>query len=242
MYRRIWRRCAGWVRATDTPAPGHCDGGLPQSWGLCRYRRCGTWVVGWFASLSAVGAEITVTDSATNLAQQIDDAGVGENASKSRATIGESSQRCILCPTDSVEVPVDQYLDFRFSSGDGAENLSGFGFHFDIADMHLEMPLAVLATPDEGRIQRDHDRRRRHFRPYGGTLTECPADPQGMTPHGLTRSMVEFPWRTFVGCRQRSARRKLSPHSARQGRVTPACARGQSGTTVRKSNTIWAKV
>jgi hypothetical protein len=47
------------------------------------------------------------------------------------------------------------------------------------------MALLLLATPDEGRTQGRHDRRRRYFRPCRGALTECLADFQGMTLHGL---------------------------------------------------------
>src|SRR5271157_1467012 len=89
------------------------------------------------------------------------DAGVSENAPEPGTTIGESGQRGFFSSADSVEVSVDQHFDVRFRSGDGAENLPATGLRFDIADPHLEMPLPVLTTPDEGRIQGHHDCRRR---------------------------------------------------------------------------------
>ena len=52
--------------------------------------------------------------------------------------------------------------DFGF--GDRTENLSSTEFCFQIADAYLKMSLPGLATPDEGRIERHHDRWRRCFR------------------------------------------------------------------------------
>ncbi len=91
----------------------------------------------------------------------------------------------MLGAPDSVKVPVDQYLQVRFGFGDGTENLPSTEFRFDIADTHFKMPLHILATPDEGRIQGHHDCGCRYFWPRRCALTEGLADSQGMTPQGL---------------------------------------------------------
>ena len=72
------------------------------------------------------------------------DAGIGENASQPRATIGEGGQHRILGSPGGVEVPADQHFDVRVGSGDGSENLAATRLRFDIADLHLQMPLPVL--------------------------------------------------------------------------------------------------
>jgi hypothetical protein len=82
---------------------------------------------------------------------------------------------------DGVEVAADQHLDVRIGFGDGAENLSPTSLRFNIADPHLEMPLAVLAAADEGRIQSHRDRRCRRIRPHRGLIPKLPADFQGVT-------------------------------------------------------------
>jgi hypothetical protein len=60
----------------------------------------------------------------------------------------------------------------RFCFGDSTKNLPSTGFRFHIADAYLEMPLSDLATPDECRIQRHHDRWRHCFRRHDRTLFE----------------------------------------------------------------------
>jgi hypothetical protein len=111
------------------------------------------------------------------------DAGVGKNAPKSGTTVGEGGQRRVLGAPDSVEAPVDQHFDIRCGFGDGTENLTTTGFRVDIADAHLQMPLAVLTAPSEGGIQ-GHDNRGRHrFRRGRGTVLEHFTDFQGMTAH-----------------------------------------------------------
>jgi hypothetical protein len=117
--------------------------------------------------------------------RQFSDAGVGENAAKPGTAIGEGCQRRFLGASDGVKVPVDQRLDVGFGFGDGAKNLPSTGFRFDIADTYLEMPLADLATPDECRIQRHHDRWCHCFRCHGRTLLQCLTDVQSMAAYGL---------------------------------------------------------
>ena len=93
------------------------------------------------------------------------DAGIGQNASKARTPIGEGRQFGAFRSADSVEGPADQHFDVRVRSGDGAENLAATRLRFDIANPYLQVTFCVLATPDEGGIQSDRDRRRRRFRP-----------------------------------------------------------------------------
>jgi transposase len=50
---------------------------------------------------------------------------------------------------------------------------------------HLQVTLSVLATTNEGAVQSDRDRRRRHFRPDRGTITQRRASSQGMPTHGF---------------------------------------------------------
>jgi hypothetical protein len=120
------------------------------------------------------------------------DSGIGENASKSRTSIGEGRQFGAFRSADGVEALADQYLDVRIGFRDGTENLSCTGFSFDVANPHLQVRLSVLSTPDEGGIQGDRDRRRRCFRPDRGTIHESFASPQGMAAQRLrVRSGVD---------------------------------------------------
>jgi len=113
------------------------------------------------------------------------DAGIGENAPKARAAVGEGGQRRVFGSPDSVEVAADQRSDVGIGFGDGVENLPATGRRFDIADPHLQMPLVLRATANECRIQGDHNRRRRRFRPDRSALTKSLADFQGMAAQGL---------------------------------------------------------
>ncbi len=72
-----------------------------------------------------------------------------------------------------------------FALATAAKTRYSSGLRVDIADTHLDKPLRALATSDEGRIQSQHDRWRRYFRPDRGGLTNCLTNFQGMTPHGL---------------------------------------------------------
>src|SRR5271163_452877 len=120
------------------------------------------------------------------------DSGIGENASKSRTSIGEGRQFGAFRSADGVEAPADQYLDVRIGFRDGTENLSCTGFSFDVANPQLQMTLPILTTPDEGGIQGDRDRRRSCFRPDRGTIRESFANPQGMAAQRLrVRSTVD---------------------------------------------------
>jgi len=117
--------------------------------------------------------------------RQFGDAGIGQNASKARTPIGEGRQRGAFRSADGVEVPADQHFDVRAGSGDGAENLAATRLRFHIANAYLQVTFSVLATPDEGGIQGDRDRRRRRFRPDRGTILKRHAGSQGVAAHGL---------------------------------------------------------
>jgi hypothetical protein len=74
------------------------------------------------------------------------DTSIGENASKSRTSIGEGRQCGALRSADGVETPTDQHNDVRVGLRDGTENLSRTGRRFDVAYPHLQVTLSVLAA------------------------------------------------------------------------------------------------
>ena len=79
-----------------------------------------------------------------------DDAGIGKNAAKARATIGEGGHRRVLGSADGIEVAADQLLDVGIGADDSAENLAATRRRFDIADPHLKMPLTIRTAADKG--------------------------------------------------------------------------------------------
>ena len=117
--------------------------------------------------------------------RQLGDAGIGENASKATAPVGEGGQYGAFGSADGVEVPADQHFDVRVGSCDGAENLAATRFRFDIADPHFQVTFCVFATPDEGGIQGDFDRRSHRFPPVRGTILKRRAGSQGAATHVL---------------------------------------------------------
>ena len=102
--------------------------------------------------------------------------------------LGQPSVKAVsavsLVLPDRVEVAADQRPDVRAGFGDGTENLTATGLRFDIADPHLQRPLALRAAADERRIQGYHDRRRCCFRPDRSARTKRLADLQGMAAQG----------------------------------------------------------
>jgi hypothetical protein len=131
------------------------------------------------------------------------DAGIGENTPDPRLAIpsdfagrnlgqvsprtivGEGGHRRVLGAPNGVEFVADQRFDRRIGFRDGAEYLPATGLRFDIADPHLQMPLPILTAADEGRVQGDHDRRRRRFRLDRATLNKSLTGLQGMAAQGL---------------------------------------------------------
>ena len=102
--------------------------------------------------------------------RRLGDTGISQNAPQAGAPVGERGQRRVLGSPDGVEATADQHFDVRIGFGDSAENLPPASLRFNIADPHLQMPLAVLAAADEGRIQGHGDRRSRRIRPHRGLI------------------------------------------------------------------------
>ncbi len=118
--------------------------------------------------------------------------GVGEVTPQARAAVGEGGQCRVPGVPSGVETAADQCLEVGIGFGDGAENLAATSLHFDVADPHLQVPLAVLAAADKRRIQGHNDRRSRRFRPDCSVLTQSLADFQGMAAQGpMTLSHVD---------------------------------------------------
>ncbi len=121
------------------------------------------------------------------------DAGAGPNTLEPGTTIGEGRQCRVLGSPDSVEIAADQRLNVGIGFGDGAENLAVTCIRFNIADPHLQMPLALRAAADERRIQGHHNRRRCCFRPDRSALTQSLADLQDMLAQGrMMRSCIDW--------------------------------------------------
>ena len=99
-------------------------------------------------ALDAVGPSTPTVEH-----RRLIDAGIGEDTPEPGAAVGEGGQRCVPGSSDSVEAAADHRSDVSISFGDGAENLAATGRRFDIADPHLQMPLALRAAADERRIQ-----------------------------------------------------------------------------------------
>jgi hypothetical protein len=117
--------------------------------------------------------------------RQFADASISENAPQRGAPIGESGQLRVLCSSDGVEALADQDFDVCIGFGNGTENLPPTSLRFDIADPHLQMPLAVLTAADKRRVQGHSNGRHRHFWPGSGINSEHLADLQGMSAHSL---------------------------------------------------------
>ena len=78
------------------------------------------------------------------------DTSVEKNAPQPETAVGKRCQRCALGSPDRIKAAADQACEIRVGLRHGAKNLSSAGLCFDIADPDLEVPLAGLATPDEG--------------------------------------------------------------------------------------------
>ncbi len=115
---------------------------------------------------------------------RLGDARIGENATQPRAAVGEDGQRRVLGSPNGVEVAADQRPDVGTSFGDGPEDLAATGRRFDVADPHLQMPLAIRAAADERRVQGYHDHRCCFFWPQRSALTKSLANRQGMAAQG----------------------------------------------------------
>ena len=120
------------------------------------------------------------------------DASVEEDAPQPGAAVGERGQYRVLCPPDRVEVAADQRHEIRVGLRHGAEDLPSSCRRLDIADPDFQVPLAVLAAADEGRIQGHRDRLDRSCRFEGRRHWQLFSDLEGMTAQGLvSRASVD---------------------------------------------------
>src|SRR3954466_12922443 len=103
------------------------------------------------------------------------DASVEKNAPQPGTAVGKRRQRCALGPPDRIEAAADQACEIRVGLRHGAEDLPPSARRLDIADPNLQLPLAGLATPNEGRIQ---------GAPSGAGPGECCISRQTPTPAG----------------------------------------------------------
>jgi hypothetical protein len=166
-------------------------------------------------ALDAVGPSTPTVEN-----RQLGDARIKENAPEARAAVGEGSQHRVLGSSDGVEALADQDLDVCISFRDRTENLPAIRVRFDVADPHLQMPLAILTAANERRIQGHGDGRRRHFCPGFGITPERCADLQGMPAHSL---------RILPGVNRKHLPQHVSGHPVwHQGRKV-SCSRSNSG-------------
>jgi hypothetical protein len=84
--------------------------------------------------------------------RQLGDVGIGENASKARAPIGEGRQCRAFPSADGVEVPADQHFDVRVGSGDRTENLAATRLRLHVADPYLQMTSSQLRMKVESKV------------------------------------------------------------------------------------------
>jgi hypothetical protein len=66
------------------------------------------------------------------------------------ATIGERRQLCGVGSAEGLKVSADQHRDVGIGSCNSAEHLPAPIERLNVADANLQMPLAVMAAPDEG--------------------------------------------------------------------------------------------
>jgi hypothetical protein len=78
------------------------------------------------------------------------DASVEKNAPQPETAVGKRRQRCALGPPDYIKAAADQACEIRVGLRYGAEDLPSSARRLDIADPNLQLPLASLATPNEG--------------------------------------------------------------------------------------------
>jgi hypothetical protein len=83
-------------------------------------------------------------------ARRLGDAGLDQDRAQPGTAIGEGSQLGISRLADIDKAALDQYLDRSVGSGDGGEDLTAAVRRLDIAKADFEMPLVLLAAPDEG--------------------------------------------------------------------------------------------
>ena len=116
---------------------------------------------------------------------RIRDPGIGQNRSQTGAAVGERGQLGVVGSAHRLKVSPDQHRDVGIGPRDGAEDLSASVSRLDVADANFQMPFAVVAATDEGRVQADRDRRRGGRRLDRGGVTKLLTDLERMAAQGL---------------------------------------------------------
>src|SRR5271166_89901 len=109
------------------------------------------------------------------------DAGTDQDRPQTWTAISEGGHHCGVGSANSSKVSMDQRRDVGTSLRHRSEHLPASVTSLDISDADLQVPLAVFATADEGRIHADGDRRSHSCWPARGRGAKLLADPQGMT-------------------------------------------------------------
>ena len=125
----------------------HCLGVLPL-------RRVGRQGAGCLLGMPQPHGDVKPVE-----ARRLGDAGLDQDRAQPGTAIGEGSQLGISCLADIDKAALDQYLDRGVGSSDGGEDLPAAVRRLDIAEEDFEMPLVLLAAPNEGRVQGQGDRR-----------------------------------------------------------------------------------
>jgi hypothetical protein len=87
------------------------------------------------------------------------DTGIDQDRAQPGTAIGEGGNPGLLYLTNLGKAALDQRRDRGVGFGDRGKDLPGSTRCLDIAEPDFEMALALLTAPDEGRVQRQGDRR-----------------------------------------------------------------------------------
>jgi hypothetical protein len=86
------------------------------------------------------------------------DARSEKDAPQPGTAVGERRQsRALGAPDHRIEATADQRRGIRVGFGDSTEDLPSSGHRLGVADPDLQVPLVLLAAPDEGGVQGHHD-------------------------------------------------------------------------------------
>ena len=117
--------------------------------------------------------------------RRVRDPGIGQNRPQTGAAIGERGQLRVVNSADRLQASADQHRDVGIGPRDGAVDLPAPVGSLDIADPNFEMPFAVIAATDEGRIHGDGDGRRGRLRLDRGGVTKLLTDLERMAAESL---------------------------------------------------------
>src|SRR5690242_19021663 len=90
----------------------------------------------------------------------IRDPGIGQNRSQAGAAVAERGQLRLIDSAYRLQVSADRHREVSIGPRDGGEYLTASGSRLDVADANFQMPFAVMAATDEGRVHSDRDGRR----------------------------------------------------------------------------------